>query len=1014
MQESRYRSEMLTPEGPSAVRASPGIGAPAQGLSIRVLGPLEVHAKGQPVVVDTRKALAILAVAAVEARPMARDELAVMFWPEADDESARGALRRTLSALRAALGDRWLQVDRNRVELLPADVWVDARVADEHVSEGSVEGLAAAAALHRGEFLAGFGLRDSPAFDDWVATRSEERRRSLADILDRLDRRREAAGNLSGARVAAARRLELDALDEAGQRRMMELLALAGDRAGAIRQYRQCVAVLERELGVGPLEQTTALYEAIREGRYPPIAPPSSPERGHEIPARGIAATQVGGQVQAHEPIHVDLPLVGRDAVLERLTLTWRESRAGGHLAIVEGEAGIGKTRVAAALGDVATSEGGVVLAARSYPSESTIPFGPIGELVRAGLAWPGARERLLKIPVDALTQAARLVPSIRDIVALPSSEEALAEPAARLRLMDGLATVLLGLMAGPKPGLLWIDDLAWADASTVEVISYLVNRLDGLPLLILATWRREDLTEQLASVVRAADREDRGRAELLDRLERDAVIALVRSVPERHLDVDAVFAESEGLPLYIAELIASADEPTGSIPRGVRSVLAGRLAGVGGSAAQILAAAAVLGRSFEFDLVRQTSGRTLDETVDGVELLVKRGILREETSTAPAALAPQAQIGYDFAHGRLRDVTYEGISLARRRRLHARAADAVRSGHLAGVAPAARMAVIGNHEREAGRFAAAAEAFALAGHEAAAIHAPVEALTHFEAALALGHPDPPAIRAAIGDARIRLGDYAGAIEVLEAAAGDVTDPLALASIELRLGTVHARRGDLAAADSHLVAALDLLAADGDEGSMRPRSSIHRSLRATALADRALVAHRLGEEARAEELASEALATLGAEGGTADRDAGVVAAGVVAARARPHQILGLVALARGDLDQARSNLQRALDESAGLDLPVTVASRHALAQVASRSGDLVGATELAEAALAEGRRLGDRHVEAALENTLADILHAAGRDDDSMIHLKIAVALFAEVGGRPGDLEPEIWKLVEW
>lgn len=258
---------MLTPEEPSAIRVLPGIGTPPRGLSIRVLGPLEVHADGQPVVVDTRKALAILAVAAVEARPMARDELAVMFWPEADDESARGALRRTLSTLRAALDDRWLQVDRNRIELLSDDVWVDARVADEHAAGGSADGLAAAAALHRGDFMAGFGLRDSPSFDDWLATRSEERRRSLADLLDRLDRTREAAGNVSGATVAAARRLELDPLDETGQRRMMELLALAGDRAGAIRQYRQCVAVLERELGVGPLEQTTALYEAIREGR---------------------------------------------------------------------------------------------------------------------------------------------------------------------------------------------------------------------------------------------------------------------------------------------------------------------------------------------------------------------------------------------------------------------------------------------------------------------------------------------------------------------------------------------------------------------------------------------------------------------------------------------------------------------------------------------------------------------------------------------------------------------------
>jgi hypothetical protein len=96
------------------------------------------------------------------------------------------------------------------------------------------------------------------------------------------------------------------------------------------------------------------------------------------------------------------------------------------------------------------------------------------------------------------------------------------------------------------------------------------------------------------------------------------------------------------------------------------------------------------------------------------------------------------------------------------------------------------------------------------------------------------------------------------------------------------------------------------------------------------------------------------------------------------------------------------------------DLPVAVATRHALALVEARSGELGRAIDLATSSLDDGRRLGDRHVEAALENTLADLLHKAGRGDESMAHLKRAVAIFAEIGGRPGELEPEIWKLVEW
>ncbi len=961
--DQRYRSEMQRGNVP------PPFAPPERGLAIRVIGPLEVRADGLAVIVDTRKALAILAITAVERRPIARDELAAMFWPEADDEAARGALRRTLSTLRASLGGRWFTADRNRVELRGDDVWVDAWVADERGALDAPTDLAATAALYRGEFLAGFGLRDSPTFDDWLATRAEERRRVLGDLLDRLGRVREADGDLAGATAAAARRLQLDSLDEAGHRRMMELLARAGDRAGAIRQYRQCVNVLERELGVAPVDRTSLLYEAIREGRLAPTRP--TLPTAADSPLSDVTPSG-SARPSSTVVIRAELPMVGREADVERLEAAWRTSAPDGRLAILVGEAGIGKTRLAGAIAEAAGARGGVVLAARSYRSESAIPFGAIGKLLRAGLARPDAGERLARLPSDALAQAARLVPHIRSMISISTSEELLAQPAARLRLVDGLVTTIVGLAAGAQPGLVWLDDLAWADASSLEVIAYLAHRLEGRSLLLLATWRREDVAGPLEALVDGAERQGRATVVALERLDREAIAALIRAVPERTVDAGALAAESEGLPLYVVELLTSVDEPTGSIPRGVRAVLAGRIADIDGAAAQVLAAAAVVGRSFDFELVRQTSGRVAEEAVDGLELLVRRGILRELPSVG------HAPVGYDFVHGRLRDLAYEGVSLARRRLLHARAADAIRASHAPGIGEAARMALVGNHEREAGRFGLAAEAFGSAGRAAAAIHAPVEALAHLQAALALGHPDALAIRTAIGDARIQLGDYAGAIEVLEAAAADVTDPASLASIEHRLGTVHARRGDLTAADSHLSAALELLVGSDDLPS---RVGDLEHARSRVLADRALVAHRLGDETRALSLAQLALAGIVPKvapetpGPDNDRAAAV-------ARARPLQVLGLVALVRGDLARATAHLEQALVYAVGVDLPVAVASRHALAQVAIRSGDVARATALAEAALVDGRRLGDRHVEAALENTLADVLHTAGREDE--------------------------------
>ena len=200
------------------------VAARTRPLAIRLLGPLEIVVAGAPIVVDTRKALAIVALVAAEGRPFARDELAAMFWPEADDEAARGALRRTLSALRTAVGDAGLLIERTRVALDPAQVSVDLADVERLAVPERRTDLEAAAALARGPFLAGFALRDSPAFDDWQATRAARVERTVGAVLERLGAARAAEGDAAGAIEAARSRVDLDPLDEPGQRRLIELL----------------------------------------------------------------------------------------------------------------------------------------------------------------------------------------------------------------------------------------------------------------------------------------------------------------------------------------------------------------------------------------------------------------------------------------------------------------------------------------------------------------------------------------------------------------------------------------------------------------------------------------------------------------------------------------------------------------------------------------------------------------------------------------------------------------------
>jgi DNA-binding SARP family transcriptional activator/tetratricopeptide (TPR) repeat protein len=932
-----------------------------------------VSVAGRPIVVDTRKALAIVALVAAEGRPFARDELAAMFWPEADDEAARGALRRTLSSLRAAVGDSGLVIERTQVALKPADSSVDLTELERLATSAGLTDLDAAASLARGPFLAGFALRDSPAFDDWQATRAARVERTVGDLLDRLAAARLAGGDPGGAVEASRRRVALDPLDELGQRRLIELLGRAGDRAGAIRQYRELVALFDRELGVTPLGETTELYDAIREG---------SSAHG---PAPALAVREAApGRTRVATLAPVVLPLVGRERELLSIESAWRASANDGRVVVLEGEAGIGKTRLAETVAETLGANGGIVLGARGYPGESAIAYGPIAELLRAGLATPGGATRLAALDERARLEIGRLVDLPAPLRAPGSA--ASHSPSARVRLLDAIASALSAFAAGPKPGLVWIDDLHFADDSTREAVAYLARRMSGRPILLLLAFRREDLTADGLGTVESLVRLPDTTSISLRRLERDDIAAIVRAArPDDASDalIDAFAADSEGLPLHLVAALASAEPPGSAVPRGVQALLRGRIATVDEMSLQILSAAAVIGRSFDLATVREASGRSEEETVDAIEALMRRGIVRE----VPVELGPSVR--YDFSHGGMREVVYEATSRARRRLLHRRTADALRRvPSPAGRDDLARYALIAGHERQAGRLPEAAEAHLQAANRAEAVFANREAIDHLGSAIALGHPDGAGAHGRIGELRSRLAEYPAAIASLETAAA-LAERSALPAIEIALGRVHRRRGDLVAAASHLGAAL-------------ASPDLTDALRARALVERSVVALRASELDVARDAASEAAAMAARAGdphlvGVAER------------------LVGLVAQARGDLAGARNALGRSVALAADdPDPTASIAALTALALALAGGGAVDEAVATATDAIEACRRIGDRHLEAAVENHIADMLHEAGRPDDSMVHLKRAVALFAEVGEGASERDPGIWTLAAW
>jgi tetratricopeptide (TPR) repeat protein len=594
------------------------------------------------------------------------------------------------------------------------------------------------------------------------------------------------------------------------------------------------------------------------------------------------------------------------------------------------------------------------------------------------------------------LSEAARLLPELADLNPDLPPAPPLDNPGAQSRFFEGIRQVLLALCSGSAPGILFIDDLHWADGASLELLTFLARRLRGQPLCILITWRSDQvpalhpLRRLLGEMQRAGIASDL----TLTRLSPSAVGQLAASALAG--DADQVQAlskrlhdETEGVPFFVVEYLKAAttgalvsENEVWPLPGGVRDLVHSRLAALSEIGRQVLTAAAVIGRSFDFESLRLASGRGDEETVKAVEELTSRGFIREvpEDTHKPGP-------AYDFGHEKLRAVVYEEANLARRRLLHRRVATAL-ADRARGGEPGALASQIAWHYREGGQRASAAKYYALAGNHARSLFANAEALSHYQRALELGHPDRAALCEASGDLHTLVGNYTAALaDYARAAASDGVQ----ARLEHKIGAIHHRRGEWDLAEHNFRSALDALSKAGASGE-----------RARVYADWSLTAYQRDETAQALNLAHQALEL--AEN-----------ADDVRALAQAHNVLGILARHQGDTHLARHHLERSLDLAETLNDPgARVAALNNLALVWAADGETERALQLAETALAECTLSGDRHHQAALHSNVADLLHASGQPEAAMTHFKQAVALFAEIGRDADHWQPEIWKLVEW
>jgi predicted ATPase/DNA-binding SARP family transcriptional activator len=322
-------------------------------LSIQLFGTFRVTLDGEPVTrFESDKARALLAYLAVEAdRAHQREKLAGMLWPESTEQVARAYLRRLLVNVRQAIGDYEadpppLHITRQTIQFdMLSDPWVDVTAflrlvqARGLTDQEAIQQLEEAVDLYRGDFLEGFSLAGSPAFEEWALLNREHLHRLVMDALRRLAERYERQGEFGRALPHAWRQVELDPWREQAHLQVMRLLALNGQRGASLAQYEACRRLLRDELGVQPSAETTELYEAICKGEL--IARTMEPAGGAWSSSKPPAPLyNLPSQVTR---------LIGRKEELAALEALLADAAV--RLVTITGPGGIGKTRLALAAG---------------------------------------------------------------------------------------------------------------------------------------------------------------------------------------------------------------------------------------------------------------------------------------------------------------------------------------------------------------------------------------------------------------------------------------------------------------------------------------------------------------------------------------------------------------------------------------------------------------------------------------------------------------------------------------
>ena len=681
---------------------------------------------------STRKALALLIYLTVEGGAHPRKILSESFWPELDAEHGRTALRATLFELRKLLeyshssGEQaHLLAERDTLRLNQASsLLLDLRLVEAVSKQIGRQGelpvgerggallaqLDQATRLVRGPFLEGFALRDSQFFDDWTRQQREYWHLRLHHLFDALSRLYERAGDAEQAIDTVKRWLSFDPLDEEGYRRLMRLRFSLGDRVGALRAYKTCREVLVHELELEPEPETVALATWIRS----------------TVPVRSALIPFPQSSPEQSTIILLHSSFVGRSAEFRSLNGCFQRVRAGqSHLVLLQGETGIGKTRLATEFLGWAQAQGATVLMDKALPTGKQLPYQPFIAVLRHELEQEHASEDLVS---DVwLAELARLLPELRDRfphLPVPTADEALVQS----RLFEATAR-LLRTWATRRPLVILLDDMQWADTATRDLILYLAQSLADRPapilLLLNLQMGTDSIPDPLSNWVLALKRTGIPITKLelvpftLEEMQR-----FVQALPwadwqpeVEHEPTNSrclenygsgtdrepgasfahwLYAQTRGQPLYLMEtlkwlleqeiLVPSlqqdgiwrlvlraellAQTPVSAlIPASMRELLRTQLGQLTSTALALLTAGAVMGEGLTFERLCQVAQLDEEAGIQALEEVLRSGWLCEDKQVE----ASQVEAGYIFPGEMVCEVVYQEAGAVRQRLIQRR-----------------------------------------------------------------------------------------------------------------------------------------------------------------------------------------------------------------------------------------------------------------------------------------------------------------------------------------------------